>query len=231
MSGCNSGRTVPGADQLISIVAGCIQPPAPFSASRDKQKPKSNHILVTASFGRILRKGQLELFSPGRRVNVHPSLLPHYRGPAPIQHVLLNGERETGVCVIEMLKMKAGPVDSGDVWGSEKTVSQVDSLNWPSLQGRLANPRWNRVWPIKEHSGETGRSTSSLRTPADVTFKGLSPRFFIFSFSLILFPQARSGTTERSRRIENGAHDLGCGQLRGSKVANRGSDCPNLPCS
>lgn len=53
---------------------------------------------------------------------MHPSLLPHYRGPAPIQHALLNGEKESGVCVIEMLNLKAGAVDSGDIWGCEKTV-------------------------------------------------------------------------------------------------------------
>lgn len=52
---------------------------------------------------------------------MHPSLLPRYRGPAPIQHALLNGERESGVCVIEMLKMGDGAVDSGDIWGCEKT--------------------------------------------------------------------------------------------------------------
>lgn len=57
---------------------------------------------------------------------MHPSLLPHYRGPAPIQHALLNGETETGVCVIEMLKMKAGAVDSGDIWGSERTVGGIN---------------------------------------------------------------------------------------------------------
>ena len=55
---------------------------------------------------------------------MHPSLLPHYRGPAPIQHALLGGEKETGVCVIEMLKMKDGAVDSGDIWGCEKTVRE-----------------------------------------------------------------------------------------------------------
>ena len=110
------------ADQLISIVVGCTQPPAPFAS--DEPIPKSNHLLVSASFGRILRKGQLEVFSPARRLNVHPSLLPHYRGPAPIQHALLNGDRETGVCIIEMLKVKAGPVDSGDIWGSKRTVSK-----------------------------------------------------------------------------------------------------------
>jgi len=41
--------------------------------------------------------------------------------------VLLNGEKESGVCVIEMLKIKAGPVDSGDIWGCDKTVRAKSS--------------------------------------------------------------------------------------------------------
>jgi hypothetical protein len=120
----NRYRTIVNADRLISSVVGSTQPPAPFVTSSDEPNARSNHVLVTASFGRILRKGQLERFSPGRRLNVHPSLLPHYRGPAPIQHALLNGDEETGVCVIEMLKVKEGAVDSGDIWGCEKTVGK-----------------------------------------------------------------------------------------------------------
>jgi len=118
------------------------QPPAPFaSSSSDEPSAKPNHLLVTASFGRILRKGQLELFSPGRRLNVHPSLLPHYRGPAPIQHALLNGEKETGVCVIEMLKMKAGAIDSGDIWGSMQTVSESSQRELDKFTGSISKSR------------------------------------------------------------------------------------------
>ena len=59
---------------------------------------------------------------------MHPSLLPRYRGPAPIQHALLDGEQESGVCVIEMLNVKAGAVDSGDIWGCEKMVRTTNRL-------------------------------------------------------------------------------------------------------
>ena len=52
---------------------------------------------------------------------MHPSLLPAYRGPAPIQHTLLNGEQETGVCVINMLKKKEG-IDAGGIWGFTRVV-------------------------------------------------------------------------------------------------------------
>jgi hypothetical protein len=175
------------ADQLIRIVVGCTQPPAPFSRSpSDEPTARWNRLLVTASFGRILRKGQLDHFSPGRRLNVHPSLLPHYRGPAPIQHALLNGERETGVCVIEMLKLNAGPVDSGDIWGSKKTVRAINRFisDSQSSQGRLANPGRRHLQPITGCPGETGRRSSCLRSQADVTFQGLCHSlFFSFSFS------------------------------------------------
>ena len=77
---------------------------------------------MTASFGRILPNALLQLFAPGRKLNVHPSLLPLYRGPAPIQHALLDGQSETGVCVIEMMEKRKG-IDAGEVWARETMVS------------------------------------------------------------------------------------------------------------
>lgn len=76
---------------------------------------------MTASFGRILSPSLLEMFAPSKRLNVHPSLLPAYRGSAPIQHTISNGDKETGVCVIEMLKWKEG-IDTGAIWGSSRVV-------------------------------------------------------------------------------------------------------------
>ena len=63
------------------------------------------------------------MFLPTRRLNVHPSLLPAYRGPAPIQHALMDSRDETGVCVIEMTERKKG-IDSGAIWASERMVSK-----------------------------------------------------------------------------------------------------------
>jgi methionyl-tRNA formyltransferase len=64
----------------------------------------------------------LSSFQPPHRLNVHPSLLPAYRGPAPIQHTIINGEQETGVCVIQMLKMSEG-IDAGAIFGKQGMVS------------------------------------------------------------------------------------------------------------
>jgi methionyl-tRNA formyltransferase len=91
------------------------QPPSPFYPLPGGVPPPSNHLLLTASFGRILPVSLLSLFRPTHTLNVHPSALPAYRGPAPIQRAILNGERDTAVCVIEM--KRRGGIDAGDILG------------------------------------------------------------------------------------------------------------------
>lgn len=67
-------------------------------------------LIVTAAYGQILPKAVLELPRYGC-INVHGSLLPRYRGGAPIQHAILNGERTTGVTIMYM----AEGLDTGDM--------------------------------------------------------------------------------------------------------------------
>ncbi len=67
-------------------------------------------VIVVAAFGRILPQVVLDLPSKGC-VNVHGSLLPKYRGAAPIQWAVMNGEAETGVTI---MMMDAG-LDTGDI--------------------------------------------------------------------------------------------------------------------
>ena len=65
-------------------------------------------LFVVAAYGEILRQPILDIPTKGC-INVHASLLPKYRGAAPIQHCLLNGEKVTGVTIMKMvLKMDAG---------------------------------------------------------------------------------------------------------------------------
>ncbi len=65
---------------------------------------------VLVSFGRIIPQNIIDLFTPGI-INVHPSLLPKYRGPSPIESAIFNGDSETGVSIMQLsAKMDAGPV-------------------------------------------------------------------------------------------------------------------------
>lgn len=73
----------------------------------DQLKPD---LIVTCAYGQILPKALLDIPKYGS-INVHASLLPKYRGAAPIQHALLNGDEETGVT---LMYMDAG-MDTGDM--------------------------------------------------------------------------------------------------------------------
>lgn len=66
---------------------------------------------VLVSYGKIIPQRVLDLFSPIGVINVHPSLLPRYRGPAPIEAAILNGDKETGISIMQLtLGMDEGPV-------------------------------------------------------------------------------------------------------------------------
>ena len=89
-------------------------------------------IIVVAAFGQILPKEILELPKYGC-VNVHASLLPKYRGASPIQRVILDGEPETGVTIMQM----AQGLDTGDMLARVKTkILPTDTGE--SLHDRLA---------------------------------------------------------------------------------------------
>jgi methionyl-tRNA formyltransferase len=89
-------------------------------------------LIAVTAFGQILPQTILDLPRFGC-LNVHTSLLPKYRGAAPIQWAILNDERETGVTI---MKMDAG-MDTGGMIAQEKTPIAADD-NSRSLHDRLA---------------------------------------------------------------------------------------------
>jgi len=89
-------------------------------------------LIAVAAYGQILPKQILELPRLGC-VNVHTSLLPKYRGAAPIQAALLNGDAETGVTI---MKMDVG-LDTGDIL-TQRTTPIAATDNAATLHDRLA---------------------------------------------------------------------------------------------
>lgn len=66
---------------------------------------------VLASFGVLIKSDVLELFEPEGILNIHPSLLPAYRGASPIESAILAGDSEFSVSVMKLVKaMDAGPI-------------------------------------------------------------------------------------------------------------------------
>lgn len=88
--------------------------------------------LVVIAYGKILPRRLLDLPRIGA-VNLHASLLPKYRGPAPIQWAVINGEKETGVTAMLM----AAGLDTGDILLAESTAIEPDDTSG-SLHDRLS---------------------------------------------------------------------------------------------
>ena len=84
-------------------------------ASVEYLKKFAPDIIIVAAFGQILPKSILDLPKYGC-INVHASLLPKYRGASPIQRVIIDGETETGVTIMQM---NAG-LDTGDMLYQKK---------------------------------------------------------------------------------------------------------------
>jgi len=89
-------------------------------------------IIIVAAFGQILPAAVLEL-PHYKCINIHPSLLPRYRGPSPVAAPILSGDAVTGVTIM-LIERK---VDSGPILSQEElTISDEDTTE--SLSERLA---------------------------------------------------------------------------------------------
>src|SRR5512135_3486365 len=87
---------------------------------------------VVVAYGQIIPHG-VHAFPPFRSLNVHFSLLPRYRGAAPVQWAVLNGDAETGVTIIEL----DDRMDEGDILAEERvTVGPRETA--AALETRLA---------------------------------------------------------------------------------------------
>jgi len=109
-----------GSDKYSQIVLNSLQQDPKIKISKiispdmmlriimaEEEKPD---VGVLASFGAIVPKEILNFPKHGI-LNIHPSLLPKYRGPSPVQTAILNGERQTGVTIIKMdEKIDHGPI-------------------------------------------------------------------------------------------------------------------------
>lgn len=122
-------------------------------------------LIVVAAYGRILPQDILDAPAKGC-INVHSSLLPRYRGAAPINWAILNGDTETGVTIMHM----AAALDAGDIIAREKTPIGPDETA-PELFGRLAE-LGGKLLVETVAKIENGTAT---RTPQDDSQMTLAP--------------------------------------------------------
>lgn len=86
---------------------------------------------ILASYGAIIPKEILNLFPKGI-LNIHPSLLPKYKGPSPVQFTILNGDKKTGTTIIKLdEKVDHGPIifqEEISLFGNETLKNLTEKL-------------------------------------------------------------------------------------------------------
>ena len=118
---------------------------------------------VVVAYGEIIKKNLLDV--PKKYcLNVHASLLPQYRGAAPMQRALMNGEKKTGITIMEMVEK----MDAGDMF-EMAAVSVDEEMTLGELEVKLcqlAKPALLKVLGQIEQ----GIEKKSPQDPAEVTF-------------------------------------------------------------
>lgn len=136
-------------------------------------KQLAPELIVVAAYGKILPEEILNT-PPYGSINVHSSLLPKYRGAAPINWAILDGEAETGVSIIYMAK----ELDAGDVI-LQKTTPIGEQEDAQTLTARLAELGAQALSEAVEalRNGTAGRTPqdASQQTYASMLSRDMSP--------------------------------------------------------
>ncbi len=126
-------------------------------------------LAVVAAYGKILTKQELETPKFGC-INIHPSLLPIYRGPSPIQQIILNNDKISGFTIIKMdEEIDHGPIIYQD------TLELSDSDNFDTLSKKLFLAA-AKVLPKIIEDFSAGKITPSTQDHSKATFTKLFTR-------------------------------------------------------
>lgn len=132
------------------------------AATLERIRAARPDVVVVVAYGRLLREPLLEL-APAGVVNLHPSLLPEYRGASPIQAAIRDGRTRTGVT---LMRMDAG-LDTGPVIAArEVSIGPHDTS--PDLHDRLADAGAALLDEVLEH-WVAGRVTAQQQDPDAAT--------------------------------------------------------------
>ncbi|MDW8544504.1 methionyl-tRNA formyltransferase [Staphylococcus sp. KG4-3] len=111
-----------------------VYQPEKLAQSEDLEKliALDADLIVTAAFGQILPESLLNAPKLGA-INVHASLLPKYRGGAPIHQAIIDGQKETGISIMYMVKK----LDAGDII-SQRAIAIEDQDDVGSMHDKLS---------------------------------------------------------------------------------------------
>ncbi|MEO0109911.1 MAG: methionyl-tRNA formyltransferase [candidate division WOR-3 bacterium] len=160
---------------------------------------------VLVSFGHIIKSELLNLFPKGF-INLHPSLLPKYRGPAPIQRAILAGEEKSGVTTIFMNEgIDAGPIieqrvveiGRGETYGDLK--KKLFLIGADLLLSTLRLIKEGRVKPLPQDEGEATYAQKIKKEELVISWE--RERDFIHNQIRAFSPKPGAFTSFRQKKV------------------------------
>lgn len=132
----------------------------------DQLKNLQADLFIVVAYGEIVKKEVLDLPSLGC-INIHASLLPKYRGAAPIQRCLINAEKETGISIIEMTPK----MDAGDIISMQKIPIPFE-MTYGELERELCILAQKMILQVIEQF----KNSSVKKIPQDHSQMSLAPK-------------------------------------------------------
>lgn len=190
-------------------------------------------IIIVAAYGFIIPQAVLDTKKYGC-LNIHPSLLPKYRGAAPLQRTIINGDSETAICIMQM----DANLDTGDIL-MQKNMKLDPRITLKKLHDDCANigadlllktlENIDNIKPIKQsedgviyahklakEEGEINWANSSYSI--DCIIRGMNPwpgAYFYYNKKLIKVIEAEYTDTEHNYQIGqliNNNFEVACGK-------------------
>ncbi len=169
-------------------------------------KKLNTDLLVVVAYGLIIPKSILDLFPRGA-INVHPSLLPKYRGASPIQSAILNGEKTTGISIMLMdEKMDHGSLlarREAPLAGEETNESlhyQLAKLGAPLLIETIKKYLVGEITPREQNHAEATFCKTITKEDAQINWQSSAQEIKqkIYAF----YPWPATWTTWNGKRIK-----------------------------
>jgi len=164
-------------------------------------------IIVVAAYGQILPKEIIEIAKYGT-INLHASLLPKYRGAAPVQWALLNGEKETGISIMRINER----LDAGDIISQETIkIEQADDAETMLAklfeQGKslllltLKQIEQGKAHYLKQDDNQATLAPSITKESAEIDWKKPAPEIHNRVRAMVPWPVAHTFYQEKLLKI------------------------------
>ncbi len=172
------GRLLPTPVKAYALQAGI--PVLQFDKIRvdgvERLKELNPDIMITAAYGQILSKEILDI-APHGVINVHASVLPKLRGSAPVQWAVINGDKETGVTIMQtdvgvdsgdILAVKRTPIGEGETSG--ELLIRLSTLGAELLLNTLDDIERGVVDPIRQDEDEATKCRMLVKSDGHLDF-------------------------------------------------------------